>query len=137
MTSSSTSSQTVEVVWPKQGSVGWGIGPKKVSEQFCYLLPCKRHVTLGFYYGGELPDSAGLLGGGGRQVSGKLSMRSLKLAGLQDVRRSELRQLVEAAVAHLARVSDLEELRRVAAAVSRRADDRGRGSTAAAGSAPG
>jgi Domain of unknown function (DU1801) len=92
---------TVEVVWPKQGSVGWGLGPKKFSEQFCYLLTFARHVTLGFYYGGELPDPDGLLGQGGRQVSGKLSMRSLKIANLADVRRPEVRALVEAAVRHL------------------------------------
>jgi hypothetical protein len=94
--------QTVEVLWPKQGSVGWGIGPKKFSEQFCYLLPFKQHVTLGFYYGGELSDPGGLLGGGGRQVSGKLSMRSVKIADVSDVRRPELRALVEAAVRQLA-----------------------------------
>ena len=88
----------VEVVWPKQGSVGWGIGPKKFSEQFTYFLPFKKHVTLGFYYGGELADPAGLLSGGGRQVSGKLSMRSLKIADADDVRRPELRALIEAAV---------------------------------------
>jgi hypothetical protein len=93
--------ETVEVVWPKQGSVGWGIGPKKFSEQFCYLLPFKQHVTLGFYYGGELPDPRGLLGGGGRQVSGKLSMRSVKIADVSDVRQPELRALVEAAVRKL------------------------------------
>lgn len=92
---------TVEVVWPKQGSVGWGVGPKKFSEQFCYFLPFARHVTLGFYYGGELPDPDGLLGEGGRQVSGKLSMRSLKITDLSDVRRPGVRSLVEAAVRHL------------------------------------
>jgi hypothetical protein len=94
--------ETVEVVWPRQGSVGWGIGPKKFSEQFCYLMPFKQHVTLGFYYGGELPDPAGLLRGGGRQVSGKLSMRSLKIARMTDVERPELRALIEAAVRQLA-----------------------------------
>lgn len=93
--------QTVEVVWPRQGSVGWGIGPRKFSEQFCYLLPFKKHVTLGFYYGGELPDPAELLGGGGRQVSGKLAMRSLTIDNLSDVRQPDLRALVEAAVRHL------------------------------------
>jgi hypothetical protein len=93
--------QTVEVVWPKQGSVGWGTGPRKFSEQFAYLMPFKRHVTLGFYYGGELPDPAGLLPrSGGRQAGGKLAMRSLKIAGIGDVRRPELRSLVEAAVRH-------------------------------------
>jgi hypothetical protein len=39
--------ETVEVVWPKQGSVGWGTGPKKFREQFAYLMPFTRHVTLG------------------------------------------------------------------------------------------
>ena len=94
--------QAVEVVWPKQGSVGWGIGPKKFSEQFAYFLPFKKHVTLGFYYGGELRDPAGLLGGGGRQVSGKLSMRSLKIADMDAVRAPELRELIQAAVRNLA-----------------------------------
>jgi hypothetical protein len=97
--------QTVEVVWPRQGSVGWGIGPRKFSEQFAYFMPSKQHVTLGFYYGGELPDPAGLLGTGGSQVSGKLSMRSLKISDLDDVRRPELRALIEAAVRHLAEES--------------------------------
>jgi hypothetical protein len=90
--------QAVEVVWPKQGSVGWGTGPRKFTEQFAYLMPFKRHVTLGFYRGGELSDPDGLLPRtGGTQVSGTLSMRSLKLASLEDVRRPALRALIEAA----------------------------------------
>lgn len=39
--------QTVEVVWPRQRSVGWGTGPGKFTEQFAYLMPVQRHVTLG------------------------------------------------------------------------------------------
>jgi hypothetical protein len=90
--------QTVEVVWPKQGSVGWGTGPKKFTEQFAYLMPFKHHLTLGFYRGGELPDPAGLLpSSGGRQVAGSLSMRSLKIASLEDGLRPTLRALIEAA----------------------------------------
>jgi signal recognition particle subunit SEC65 len=93
--------QTVEVVWPKQGSVGWGTGPKKFSEQFAYLMPFKQHVTLGFYYGGELPDPAGLLPtAGGRQVSGRLAMRSMKLTTLEQVRQPALRALLHDAVRH-------------------------------------
>ena len=89
--------QTVEVVWPKQGSVGWGTGPRKFTEQFAYLMPFKHHVTLGFYRGGELPDPTGLLPPtGGRQVSGSLSMRSLNIASLEDVSRPALRQLIDA-----------------------------------------
>jgi hypothetical protein len=93
--------QAVEVVWPKQGSVGWGTGPRKYSEQFAYLMPFKGHVTLGFYYGGELPDPSGLLPeSGGRQAGGRLAMRSLKIASIGDVGRPELRSLMEAAVRH-------------------------------------
>jgi hypothetical protein len=89
--------ETMEVVWPRQKSVGWGTGAKKFTEQFAYLMPFKHHVTLGFYRGGELPDPSGLLPtGGGKQVSGTLSMRSLKLTSPDDVRRSELRELIEA-----------------------------------------
>ncbi len=93
--------QTVEVVWPRQRSVGWGTGPKKFTEQFAYLMPFKHHVTLGFYRGGDLPDPTGLLPpSGGRQVAGSLSMRSLKIASLEDVRRPALRALIDASTRH-------------------------------------
>jgi Domain of unknown function (DU1801) len=94
--------QTVEVVWPRQGSVGWGTGPKKFTEQFAYLMPFQRHVTLGFYHGGELPDPHGLLpAAGGRQVGGTLTMRSMRITALQQVRDPALRTLIEAATVRL------------------------------------
>ncbi len=97
---------TVEVVWPKQRSVGWGIGPKKFTEQFAYLMPYKGHVTLGFYHGGELPNPDGLLpGSGGTQVSGTLAMRSLKVATLDEVAQPALRSLIDAAVRHQLRLT--------------------------------
>jgi hypothetical protein len=89
---------TVEVVWPKQGSVGWGTGPKKFTEQFAYLMPFKGHVTLGFYRGGELPDPHGLLPAeGGKQAGGTLSMRSLRISSEAQLREPALRALLEAA----------------------------------------
>lgn len=91
----------VEVVWPRQRSVGWGLGPRKMTEQFAYLMPHARHVTLGFYYGGELDDPAGLLRGGGRQAGGRMSMRSLRLTDVEEVANPELRDLAEAAVEQL------------------------------------
>ncbi len=88
--------ETVEVMWPRQGSVGWGTGAKKFTEQFAYLMPFKRHVTLGLYRGGELADPDGLLPDkGGTQVGGTLSMRSLKLASLDEVARPALRALLD------------------------------------------
>jgi len=93
--------QTIEVVWPRQRSIGWGTGPKKFTEQFAYLMPFKHHVTLGFYRGGELPDPAGLLpSSGGRQVAGSLSMRSLRITSLEDVQRPALRALIDASTRH-------------------------------------
>ena len=89
---------TIEVVWPTQGSVGWGVGPRKFSEQFAYFMPYAKHVTLGFYRGGDLPDPEGLLPkGAGKQVSGRLSMRSLKITDIEQLDLPSLRQLVEAA----------------------------------------
>lgn len=86
----------VEVVWAKQGSVGWGTGPKKFTEQFAYLMAYKAHVTLGFYRGGELSDPADLLpDAGGSQVRGSLSMRSLKITSLDQVQQRALRELID------------------------------------------
>ena len=90
--------QTIEVVWPRQGSVGWGTGAKKFTEQFAYLMPFQRHVTLGFYHGGELPDPNGLLPEtGGRQAGGRLTMRSLRITSREQLRDPALRKLIEAA----------------------------------------
>lgn len=86
--------QTVEVVWAHQGTAGYGTGPKKLSEQFSYIAPMKRHVNLGFYYGSELPDPDGLLEG-----TGKL-LRHVKLRSLEDLRRPAVRDLLEAAKGH-------------------------------------
>ena len=93
--------ESVEVVWLRQGSVGWGTGPKKFTEQFAYLMPFKKHVTLGFYRGGDLPDPEKLLPvAGGRQVAGSLSMRSMKIATVEDIHRPALRRLIEASTRH-------------------------------------
>ena len=56
----------VEVPWPRQKVVGYGVGPKKMSEHFCYIAVHKNHVNLGFNYGSELPDPEGLLQGPGK-----------------------------------------------------------------------
>ena len=38
----------VEVPWPKQRLVGYGVGPKKMSEHFCYIGAQSTRVNLGF-----------------------------------------------------------------------------------------
>ncbi len=40
--------RTVELVWPRQRTAGYGTGPKKLSEHFCWLAPYQHHLTFGF-----------------------------------------------------------------------------------------
>ncbi len=90
-----------EVVWSGQGIAGYGTGPRKMSEHFCWISPQRAHVNLGFNYGAELPDPEHLLEGTGRLF------RHVKLRSVDDVNRSALRQLVEAASRH--RVPPLQD----------------------------
>jgi hypothetical protein len=84
-----------EVVWEKQGIAGYGIGPKKMSEQFCYIAPLKNHVNFGFYYGADLDDPSGLLEGTGK------SLRHVKIRSKSEVASAELRKLLERASKYL------------------------------------
>ena len=86
--------QTVEVVWPHQRTAGYGTGPKKMTEQFCWLALYEKHVVFGFYYATELPASGGLLEGTGRL------MRHVKIRTHADLENPALRQLVEVATTH-------------------------------------
>ena len=84
----------VEVPWPRQKTVGFGVGPKKMSEHFCYVAVLPDRVNLGFNYGGELPDPEGLL-----QGTGKL-FRHVKITSPRDLENPALRRLLEAASRH-------------------------------------
>ena len=84
----------VEVPWTRQKVVGYGVGPRKMSEHFCYIAFHKNHVNLGFNYGSELPDPAGLL-----QGQGKL-LRHVKIRSPEDLSNPALRRLLEVASTH-------------------------------------
>jgi len=88
----------VEVVWQRQRIAGYGVGPKKMSEQFCYIAIFKHHLNLGFYYGADLPDPRGLLEG-----TGDL-MRHIKISDPAQLADPALRELLEAASRHLPRL---------------------------------
>lgn len=79
----------VEVVWVQQKNTGFGTGPKKNTEHFCWLMPASKHVTLGFNYGAELPDPDKLLEG-----TGKL-FRHVKIRSSEQLRRKDLLNLVQ------------------------------------------
>lgn len=48
--------EIVEVVWQKQKIAGYGVGPKKLSEHYCYISVHKAHINIGLNWGADLPD---------------------------------------------------------------------------------
>lgn len=81
-----------QVLWPHQRTVGYGIGPKKMSEHYAYLDVYDRHINLGFNYGATLPDPAGLLGGTGKKF------RSMRITDGEQLRRPEVLELIRDAL---------------------------------------
>jgi len=82
----------VEVAWPRQGIVGFGVGPKKMSEHYCYISIQKTHANLGFYYGTRLPAPSMLVEG-----TGKL-LRHAKVKSEAQASNPHLRRMVGAAL---------------------------------------
>lgn len=87
-----------EVAWEKQRIAGYGVGPKKMSEQFCYIAPLKDHVNLGFYYGADLDDPNGLLEGTGK------NLRHIKIRSKSELAKPEIRKLIQQASKYLPRL---------------------------------
>jgi hypothetical protein len=77
-----------EVSWPKQQIAGYGVGPKKMSEHFCYIAPFKSHVNLDFIYTADLDDPAKLLEGTGK------ALRHIKIKSIDKVITPELKSLI-------------------------------------------
>jgi len=87
-----------EVIWPRQKMAGYGVGPKKMSEQFCYIAPQKNHVNLGFYYGADLEDATGLLEGTGK------SLRHIKIRSRAEAKNAAVKKLLKQASIYLPRL---------------------------------
>lgn len=81
--------EVVEIVWIRQKNTGFGTGPKKKTEHFCWVMPAKNHVNLGFNYGAELPDPKNLLEG-----TGKL-FRHYKVKSVKDLSNLDLIELLK------------------------------------------
>jgi hypothetical protein len=79
----------VEVPWPKQRIIGYGVGPKKMSEHFCYIGVHREHVNLGFYFGADLPDPKGLLEGTGKKL------RHIKVREVEEIVHPALHALLQ------------------------------------------
>jgi hypothetical protein len=85
--------EAAEVVRLGDRAATYGLGPKKMSEGYCYVLPYRRWVNLGFYQGATLPDRDCLLDGTGARL------RHVKVRSLEDADAPAVRELVVAALA--------------------------------------
>ena len=70
-----------------------GVGPKKMSEGYVYIMPHAKWVNLGFYKGASLADEAGLMEGTGKQL------RHIKMRSMEGAERPEVATLIRLAIA--------------------------------------
>lgn len=83
---------TCEVVRLGDRAATYGVGPKKMSEGYVYILPQTTWVNLGFYKGADLPDPRGLLEGTGAK------MRHVKIRSHDEATPRHVRALIRAAI---------------------------------------
>lgn len=76
--------ETTEMVRLGDKAASFGHGPKKMSEAYCYIMPLKDRVNLGFYHGALLDDANNLLEGTGKKLR-HVKVRSVEAAGSSDV----------------------------------------------------
>ena len=81
-----------EVVRLGDRAATYGLGPKKMSEGYCYVLPYNKWVNLGFYHGAGLDDPHGLLEGTGAK------MRHVKIRTMTDCEQPTLVTLIKTAL---------------------------------------
>lgn len=84
--------EVVEVPWPHQKTVGYGVGPKKMTEHFCYLAPQRDRVNLGFFHGANLTDPEGLMEGTGKKL------RHVKVKDIEQAGEASIRELIQISI---------------------------------------
>ena len=84
---------TVETVRLGDHAATYGVGPKKMTDGYAYIMPMRGYVNLGFYQGAILKDPDRLLEGTGK------GLRHVKIRTLPEADRPAIRKLVAAALA--------------------------------------
>lgn len=82
----------VEVPRPGEPSASYGVGEKKMSEAYAYIMPQMSYVNLGFYHGVELTAFEDLLEGSGKRL------RHIKIRDMSDANKPVLKQVLQAAL---------------------------------------
>lgn len=85
--------EAVEVVRLGDRAATYGLGPKKMSEGYTYILPHTSWVNLGFFQGANLPDPDSLLEGTGKKL------RHVKIRSVEAAENPAVGTLIEAALA--------------------------------------
>ena len=84
---------TVETVRLGDNAATYGVGPKKMTDGYAYIMPMRGYINLGFYQGALLADPKQLLEGTGK------GLRHVKVRSLAEADRPPVRALVGAALA--------------------------------------
>jgi hypothetical protein len=81
------------VIVPRLGekSISYGLGSKKNSESYCYLIPFKEHVNLGFFFGVDIDPNGALQGSGSK-------MRHIKISEVEQLSSPEVTKFIKAAL---------------------------------------
>jgi hypothetical protein len=84
---------TVETVRLGDNAATYGVGPKKMTDGYAYIMPMRGYINLGFYQGAALADPDRLLEGTGK------ALRHVKVRSLAEADHPPVRALVAAAFA--------------------------------------
>lgn len=81
------------VIVPRLGekSISYGLGSKKMSESYCYLIPLKEHLNLGFFHGSSFDLDQVLEGTGAK-------MRHIKIYSANDLESPKVTKFIKAAL---------------------------------------
>ncbi len=83
---------SVEVVRLGEKSATYGLGPKKMTEGYAYIMPHKNWINLGFFKGALLNDKDIVLEGGGK------SLRHIKIHSIEEANREEIKLILQEAL---------------------------------------
>ena len=86
-------------MWPRLRIASFGVGPKKMTENYAYIGVQKSCVNLGFYHGAVLSDPTGLLEGTGKKL------RHVKIHSLKAARARALKELLRQSVSDRLKVT--------------------------------
>jgi hypothetical protein len=98
---------TVETVRLGDNAATYGVGPRKMTDGYAYIMPMRGYINLGFYQGAVLADPKRLLEGTGK------GLRHVKLRTLAEADRPPVRALVAAALARRRLTTNSRVARRV------------------------